>query len=76
MKRLPAVSGRAVVRALERGKFIVVRVKGSHHVVHHKHDSSRRTVVPVHGNEDLGRGLLRQILSDLALSVDEFLELL
>lgn len=74
--RLPVLSGRQVIRALERGGFEVVHPKGSHHILRHSNDRSRRTVVPVHGKEDLRRGLLRQILSDVRLSVDEFLELL
>jgi predicted RNA binding protein YcfA (HicA-like mRNA interferase family) len=73
---LPAVSGRRVVRALESGGFRVVRIKGSHHIIEHPDDSKRRAVIPVHGNEDLGRGLLRQIIDDVGLTVEQFLELL
>ena len=63
------------MRALERGGFVVIRIKGSHHVMRHSIDRSRTTVVPVHGNEDLGRSLLRKILSDVRLTVDEFIAL-
>lgn len=59
MARLPVVTGRQVVRALERGGFSVLRVKGCHHFVRHDVDPTRQTVVPVHGNEDLGRPILR-----------------
>ena len=76
MSRLPTLTGRQVVHALERGDFSVVRIKGSHHVVQHGTDPTRRTVVPVHGNQDLGRGLLKQILVDLDLTEVEFLDLL
>lgn len=31
MPRLPAVSGKDVVRALEKAGFTLVRVRGSHH---------------------------------------------
>ncbi len=34
-------------------------------------DGSSGTVVPIHGNEDLGTGLLKSILNDLHLSVDD-----
>lgn len=74
--RLPAVSGRIMVRALERGGFVVVRIRGSDDVIEHTADPSRRTVVPVHGNEDLGRGLVRQIIDDVGLTTEQFLELL
>ena len=75
MARLPVMSGRQVVRVLERGDFVVIRTKGSHHVMRHVTDPTRTTVVPVHGNEDLGRPLLRKILSDVCLTVDEFIAL-
>jgi predicted RNA binding protein YcfA (HicA-like mRNA interferase family) len=76
MSRLPTLTGRQVLRALERGGFSVIRIKGSHHFVRHDVDPTRHTVVPVHGNEDLGRPLLRKILSDVSLTVDEFIPLL
>ena len=75
MARLPVLTGRQVVRALERGGFVVIRTKGSHHVMRHSADPARTTVVPVHGNEDLGRPLLRKILSDVRLTADEFVAL-
>ena len=76
MPRLPTVTGRQVVRALERGGFCVIRIKGSHHFMRHNVDSARQTVVPVHGNEDLGRPLLRKLLNDVGMTVEEFIALL
>jgi predicted RNA binding protein YcfA (HicA-like mRNA interferase family) len=74
--RLPIVTGRAVVRALEKAGFAVIRIRGSHHFVRHETDHSRQTVVPIHGNEDLGRPLLRKIIKDDGLTVEEFNALL
>ena len=54
--------------------FEVARVKGSHHIL--AHVDGRRTVVPVHSGETLGRGLLSQILRDCKLTKDEFGELI
>ena len=71
-QRLPVVSGKQVDKALERGGFAVLRIKGSHHFLRHSEDLSRQTVVPVHGNEDLGRPLLRKILNDAGLTTEEF----
>ncbi len=34
-------------------------------------DGSRGTVIPVHGNEDLGVGLLKSILNDLDLTAED-----
>ena len=75
MARLPVVTGRQVVGALERGGFVVLRIRGSHHFMRHNSGATRTTVVPVHGNEDLGRPLLRKILADAGLSTDEFIAL-
>lgn len=76
MARLPTVSGRDVVQALERGGFRVIRIKGSHHFMRHDQDPTRQTVVPVHGSEDLGRPLLRKLLNDVGLTPDQFIALL
>ena len=76
MARLPVVTGRQVLRVLQRGGFSVLRVKGSHHFVRHDVDPTRQTVVPVHGNEDLGRPILRKILQDVSMSIDDFIALL
>ena len=72
MTRLPRLKGKEVVRALERAGFAVVRVRGSH--VFLKHDDGRVTTVPVHAGETIGPGLLRSILRDIEMSLEEFLE--
>mgnify|MGYP001613342135 FL=1 len=46
-------------KLLEKLGFKKIYGKGSH--VRFKHSDGRRTVVPVHGNEDLGKGLLTSI---------------
>ena len=69
---LPSVSGRTVIKALERQGFQVVRTKGSHHNM--KKEGFRNTVtVPVHGNRPLKPGTLRAIIrEDAGLTVEEF----
>ena len=60
MPKLVLISGKKFCKILERLGFEKIYGKGSH--VRFKHSDGRRTVVPVHGNEDLGRGLLLEIL--------------
>ena len=71
---MPRVRGKEVIRALKRAGFVVVRTKGSHHIL--KHADGRQTVVPVHAGDTIGPGLLNQILTDCGLSEREFQELL
>jgi predicted RNA binding protein YcfA (HicA-like mRNA interferase family) len=65
---LPSLTGKKLIRALERQGFEVIRVKGSHHYL--KHHDGRSTVVPVHAGEVIGRGLLAKILRDTELDAD------
>jgi predicted RNA binding protein YcfA (HicA-like mRNA interferase family) len=59
MTRLPRLDGRALIVALERAGFAVVRTKGSHHQL--RHSDGRGTTVPVHAGEVIGSGLLAKI---------------
>jgi predicted RNA binding protein YcfA (HicA-like mRNA interferase family) len=74
MSKLPSVTGNQIIKALQKIGFAVARVKGSHHIL--MHPDGRRTVVPVHSGEDIGTGLLSQILRDCQITRDEFKELL
>ncbi len=70
MPRLPRLRGREVIAALRRADFEVLRIRGSHHFLQHPH--GRRTVVPVHAGEVIGPGLLKKILNDAEMEVEEF----
>ena len=74
-QRLPALTAREAVRALERAGFVVVRQSGSHCRLIHSSDPSRKITVPVHSG-DLKRGTLRAIISQSGLTVAEFVGLL
>jgi predicted RNA binding protein YcfA (HicA-like mRNA interferase family) len=74
MSQLPSLTGREVMTALSKIGFEVARVRGSHHIL--IHDDGRRTVVPIHSGETIGRGLLAQILRDCQITRDEFKSLL
>ena len=74
MSRLPRVPGRDVIRALAKKGYVVSRIRGSHHVL--SHEDGTTIVVPVHGAETLGPGLLRDILNEAEISVAEFIDLL
>lgn len=70
MGKLKRISGREFCKVLEKLGFVKSYGKGSH--VRFKHTDGRRTVVPVHENEELGRGLLKMILNQIDLSREEY----
>ncbi|MBI5959716.1 MAG: type II toxin-antitoxin system HicA family toxin [Chloroflexi bacterium] len=73
MSRLPSVSGRECVRALEKVGFVVRRQTGSHIIIQ-RDDPYSQIVVPNH--KEIKKGLLRKIIKDTGLTVDGFIELL
>ena len=74
MTRLPRLKGKELIRILEKLGFEVVRSRGSHFFL--RHADGRVTTVPMHSGEVLGRGLLRSILRDVELAVDDLLRVL
>ncbi|KYC36076.1 hypothetical protein WA1_40775 [Scytonema hofmannii PCC 7110] len=74
MSQLPSVTGRQVIADLGKVGFEVARIRGSHHIL--IHSDQRRTVVPMHSGETIGRGLLTQILRDCQITRNEFRSLL
>jgi predicted RNA binding protein YcfA (HicA-like mRNA interferase family) len=73
---LPQISGQRVIRALEKAGFLLRRQKGSHAVLVHSSDLSRRCVIPVHGSKPVKPGTLRAILKGAGISSGEFKNLL
>ena len=73
--KLPVVSGRQVVRALERIGYRVVRQRGSHIRLRDETNPNHLPLtVPDH--KIIKPGLLRKLLRDADLTIDEFLALL
>jgi predicted RNA binding protein YcfA (HicA-like mRNA interferase family) len=71
--RLPAVSERQLIRALEKAGWHVERTRGSHWSMGHP-DVGYVVVVPLH--RELAKGTLSLILRDAGLSRDELHRLL
>jgi len=51
--------------------FEIIRVKGSHHFFFNS-ETKKTTTVPVHKNEDLGVGIVKEILKDIELDVETY----
>ena len=69
MPKLPAVSGKKLIRALERGGFVRMRQSGSHVLL--QQPDGRVVVIPVHGEQTIPKGTLGAILRDIGISGDE-----
>jgi predicted RNA binding protein YcfA (HicA-like mRNA interferase family) len=52
------VNGKQVIKILKEHGWQVLRIEGSHHRMG---NGPKRTTVPVHGNRDLGEGLISAI---------------
>lgn len=72
--RLPNVTAKGLVRALEKAGFVLQRQKGSHATFRHP-ETKRTTVVPLHSG-DVKRPLLKMILLQAGLTEEELLKLL
>lgn len=74
MAKIPIVKTRALVRTLERLGFYRHHQVGSH--AHFKHADGRRTTVYIHEGRDIGKKALAGIITDIGMSVEEFIKAL
>lgn len=76
-EKLPTISARELIRALSKIGIVPVSQRGSHIKLQGEHNGViRYTTIPVHGNEDLPKGILHAVMGDLGLTREEFLALL
>ena len=69
MPKLIPIKPKKLIGVLISMGFVERDAQGSH--VFFKHKDGRTTVVPIH-NRELSKGLLRKILNDVQLSVEEY----
>ncbi|WP_419662569.1 conserved uncharacterized protein, YcfA-like [Desulfosarcina variabilis str. Montpellier] len=70
MGNLPVLRPKAVTRALEKLGIVEIRQKGSHKQF--RHEDGRCTTVPFHSGRDISPILLKQILKDIGLTIEDF----
>lgn len=68
--KLPLLSSKELCKFLEKEGFEFIRQKGSHRF--YRHSNGRTTVVPMHSNKDIKRGLLKGILNEIRMTREEF----
>jgi predicted RNA binding protein YcfA (HicA-like mRNA interferase family) len=74
LSRLQIIDARKIEKLLFKLGFERVRQKGSH--VFYRHCDGRTTSVPHHPGRDLARPLIKEILREIELSVEEYNEFL
>jgi predicted RNA binding protein YcfA (HicA-like mRNA interferase family) len=73
-EKLPRVSAADAVRVLEKAGFYLARQSGSHKI--YKNAEGKRVTVPFHSGKEIHHKILKSILRDADLTVEEFLELM
>jgi len=74
MSRLKLLTAKDLEKLITRLGFVKTRQKGSH--AFYRHVDGRTTVIPFHISKNLPRPIIRLILKEIDLSVDEYNELI
>ncbi|MCK9209378.1 MAG: type II toxin-antitoxin system HicA family toxin [Ignavibacteriaceae bacterium] len=73
MGKIPVLKPQIVLKNLLRIGFLEIRQKGSHKQL--RHPDGRCTTIPFHPGRDISPILLKQILKDVHLTIEEFLQI-
>ena len=71
MGKHPVLKPREVGAILQALGFVQLRQRGSHRQF--RHPDGRITTVPFHGSRDISPVLLRRIVKDIGLTLEEFM---
>ena len=73
-KKLPRVTANEIIKIIERLGFKFSRQSGSHKI--YKNDEGKRVTIPYHSGKILHPKLIKSILVDVDISVDDFKKML
>lgn len=68
-EKLPRVTATDIIRVLEKAGFFLSRQSGSHKI--YKNKQGRRVTVPYHSGDVLHPKVLKSILKDADLTIDD-----
>jgi len=74
MPKLPIIKAKELIRVLNRLGFFETHRVGSH--AQFRNAGGRKVTVPIHIGKDLKKKVLRGIINDLEVSVEEFVKFL
>ena len=66
---LPRITAREIIAVLEKVGFLFIRQSGSHKI--YKNSEGKRVTVPFHGNKILHPKVLKSIIKDAEISIDQ-----
>lgn len=69
-EKLPVISGKEAMKAFEKAGWLFVRVGSSRHHIYKKPGMITTLSIPDH--KILDRGLLRSLIRDAYMTIDEF----
>ena len=67
---MSAITSKKLLKFLEKRGFYINRQSGSHMIIHHHSDATKRITIPLH-NKDLKPGTLNSILKQAGITKDE-----
>lgn len=73
---LPILKPRVILAALLKADFFIHHQTGSHVQLRHQFKKNLRITVPRHDKFDIPRPIIKSILRQAELSIEEFLDLL
>ena len=74
MSKIPSVDAKTLEKVLLKIGFKKIRQKGSH--VFYRHPDGRYTTLPFHLSKDVPKILVRIVLKEIGLSIDDFNKIL
>ncbi|MEK6792604.1 MAG: type II toxin-antitoxin system HicA family toxin [Nanoarchaeota archaeon] len=75
MPKLPQLSGKDLVKVLQKISYVHIRTRGSHAILKKQSPEGSRTIpVPLH--KELAKGTLKSIMNQADLTLEDLLNLL
>lgn len=75
MAKIPSLTAKKIIKVLRKAGFVKDRQKGSHLVLVNL-KTKARTVIPIHSGKTIKKPLVKAIINDAKLSVEDFLKML
>ena len=74
MPKYPVIKANEIIKVLNILGFYEVRQRGSHKQFHN--NDGKNTTVPIHKGKDISPILLKQILKDIDIDLEDFIKYL